>query len=272
MIELLLHLIKAAVARFVIDETVASTYSLSEWLVARSAKRLHTENERYLEQWSADLADRRTPLRKLLFAFSIVRASFVMRHDAIYPGTPILDGIAVRFFDTSICALAILGSSPILLLIFLSLHVSRRFRGSAFCNTFPGARGRMVYREATLVFSTRDANGRPTRVGALVEKFGWESMPMLFLVVSGRRSLFGRRPMTFTRTSGGIEEQYLEPHRIEVESDDPHVLSYIARPPGIAPPSVFGVNDNDAEQGIISLRNYFRCWVGVYARVFKLRK
>jgi hypothetical protein len=53
--------------------TAASKFA--GWLIKRSAWMLIEDSERYAEQWLADLEDRRTSLRKLLFAFGIWRAS-----------------------------------------------------------------------------------------------------------------------------------------------------------------------------------------------------
>jgi hypothetical protein len=56
---------------------------LAAWLVERSACMLveAEDCDRYAEQWLADLEDRRTPLRKLLFAFGVWRASAALRRE-----------------------------------------------------------------------------------------------------------------------------------------------------------------------------------------------
>jgi hypothetical protein len=80
MSELFLALLKGLLGKIVTDEFGAGCQSFAQWLVKQSAGRLISDRDRYLEQWLADLKDRKTPLRKLLFAFGIVRASTVLRH------------------------------------------------------------------------------------------------------------------------------------------------------------------------------------------------
>ncbi len=82
MSDLLLTIVKAIFGKLLLDELQTAISSITQWLVRRSADQLVDERERYLEQWLADLEDRKTPLRKLLFAAGIVWAAYALRRDS----------------------------------------------------------------------------------------------------------------------------------------------------------------------------------------------
>jgi hypothetical protein len=80
--ELFFALLKGLLGKIVTDEFSAGCQAFAEWLVRKSAGRLATDRDRYLEQWLADLNDRKSSLQKLFFAFGIVIASAVLRQPA----------------------------------------------------------------------------------------------------------------------------------------------------------------------------------------------
>ena len=80
--EVLFALLTSLLGRTVAEEIGAACQSLARWLIKRSAVMLTDDQERYEEQWLADLDDRKTPLRKLVFALGIVRAAGVLRRES----------------------------------------------------------------------------------------------------------------------------------------------------------------------------------------------
>lgn len=82
MTELLLAVLKGLLGKVVAEELAVAWQTLLRWLVKRSARRLNDDQERYEEQWMADLDDRKTPLRKLLFALGLLWAARVVRRES----------------------------------------------------------------------------------------------------------------------------------------------------------------------------------------------
>ncbi|MFC4312565.1 hypothetical protein ACFPN2_26010 [Steroidobacter flavus] len=89
MIEFLLSVLKTLVGKIVTDEFNATCPSVAQWLVKRSAARLGADRERYEEQWLADLADRGTSIRKLIFAIGVCRAAVTLRREFVPAGKPV---------------------------------------------------------------------------------------------------------------------------------------------------------------------------------------
>lgn len=82
MIEFILGILKGLLGKLVTDEFVAGCPSLAAWLVTKSAGLLIEDRDRYLEEWLAVLADRKTALRKLLFAVGILWAACRLRRSS----------------------------------------------------------------------------------------------------------------------------------------------------------------------------------------------
>lgn len=85
MIEFILAVVTGVLVRAVADECGIGFKNISRWIVKRSVGPLAEERERYEEQWLADLEDRKTAVRQMLFALGVVLAARVLRRESPQP-------------------------------------------------------------------------------------------------------------------------------------------------------------------------------------------
>lgn len=108
-----------------------------------------------------------------------------------------------RFFDFWISLIALIGISPILLVVTIWLHFANKGAGAFFTQDRPGKDGKIfkVIKFKTMT-DERDANGkllpdaqRLTKVGRLVRSTSIDELPQLINVLMGDMALIGPRPL-----------------------------------------------------------------------------
>jgi hypothetical protein len=229
MIEILVFLLKAIAGKVISDEVVSGTVGLARWIVKLSASHLcGSQRERYEEEWLANLADRPTAIRKLLFAADCMRAACVMRHHYLYDDLPIVDRIVIRILDLCAALLVAVIVAPYLIISFAGVWASQHFRGPFLTNVHRRRDGRKFYSEAGIAFRTY-LNGGQTSIGKVLAITGIEMLPTIWRVIQGRSSLVGRRPLY-------LELEAAEPHDDDMpylefipDSDNVSVLRFLKR-------------------------------------------
>jgi lipopolysaccharide/colanic/teichoic acid biosynthesis glycosyltransferase len=105
---------------------------------------------------------------------------------------------AKRLFDLVFAALVLLATSPLLLL--LAAIIPLESRGSPL---YRQLRMGFNQRPFTLIkLRTMDADGRATRIGALLRPLGLDELPQLWNVLKGEMSIVGPRPEVLDRVPG----------------------------------------------------------------------
>lgn len=108
-----------------------------------------------------------------------------------------------RFFDFWISLIALIGISPILVVVTIWLHFANKGAGAFFFQERPGKDGKIfkVVKYKTMT-DERDANGellpdseRLTKVGRFVRSTSIDELPQLFNVLKGDMALIGPRPL-----------------------------------------------------------------------------
>ena len=108
-----------------------------------------------------------------------------------------------RFFDFWISLIALIGVSPILIVVTIWLHFANKGAGAFFFQERPGKDAKIfkVIKFKTMT-DERDENGellpdenRLTKVGKFVRSTSIDELPQLFNVLKGDMALIGPRPL-----------------------------------------------------------------------------
>ena len=108
-----------------------------------------------------------------------------------------------RFFDFWIALIALIGVSPILIVVTIWLHFANKGAGAFFFQERPGKDAKIfkVIKFKTMT-DERDENGellpdenRLTKVGKFVRSTSIDELPQLFNVLKGDMALIGPRPL-----------------------------------------------------------------------------
>ena len=108
-----------------------------------------------------------------------------------------------RFFDFWIALIALIGVSPILIVVTIWLHFANKGAGAFFFQERPGKNAKIfkVIKFKTMT-DERDENGellsdadRLTKVGKFVRSTSIDELPQLFNVLKGDMALIGPRPL-----------------------------------------------------------------------------
>ncbi len=108
-----------------------------------------------------------------------------------------------RFLDVWIAVIALVCSSPLLIVVTLWLHVANKGAGAFFLQERPGKDGRIfrILKYKTMTDEC-DSNGhllpdeqRLTRVGRFVRSTSIDELPQLLNVLKGDMALIGPRPL-----------------------------------------------------------------------------
>ena len=111
---------------------------------------------------------------------------------------PVLARTVKRLFDVLFASVVLVATAPIVAL--LAAIIPLESRGSPFYRQLRMGFGQRPFELVKL--RTMDADGEPTRIGALLRPLGIDELPQLWNVLKGEMSVVGPRPEVLDRVPG----------------------------------------------------------------------